>query len=186
LAAAAFDAAWARQEEGKDRVTAIGSVGFCGGLDPGLGVGDIVIATRVLAPEHGRNYDCQPVRTSLQAAHGAVLSVDRVAVTTDEKAELRQSGAVAVEMEAAAVAQAAGQHRVPFFALRVVSDTARDGFVINMNEMRNAAGRFDRARILRAALARPLRRIAALGRLNRHCRIAEERLGEFFASCRFE
>ena len=79
--------------ESRVEVSGIVSTGFCGALDPALGIGDIV--------EHG------------------LVCADRVAVTAGEKAELRaKTGAAAVDMESAAVAEkAAGVERtVPFGA----------------------------------------------------------------------
>src|SRR5579862_3401101 len=69
-------------------VSGVISTGFCGALDPALKVGDIVIE------DAGKN----------AGATRKILSMDRVAVTAAEKAELRsQTGAAAIEMESAAV-----------------------------------------------------------------------------------
>ena len=77
------------------------SIGFCGGLQPSLRACDIFVATEVvgvapaLAPSSRR-----PFKT------GKLLSIDRVVSTAAEKAELSEGRADAVEMEAAAVADA--------------------------------------------------------------------------------
>ncbi|WP_202920917.1 phosphorylase family protein [Urbifossiella limnaea] len=80
-----------------DRVIA---AGFCGALDPGLKVGDIVVSPRI-------------------------VTVDRIVGPPGEKAALRASaGADAVDMESAAVEEACRERGVSFFAVRAVSDTA--------------------------------------------------------------
>jgi len=140
------------------QVNGIISTGFCGALDPALRVGDIV---------------------------REVYSIDRVAVTAAEKRDLRvRTGAAAVDMESAAIARKAQEWRVPFYAIRAVSDTAGDDMPLDFNAYRSSDGRFSRTRIALAALARPVTRVPALLRLDRNCRIAAESLGDCFAHCR--
>jgi adenosylhomocysteine nucleosidase len=171
----------------KAGIRAVISTGFCGGLDPQLELGSIVDATSVVDGATGRQWAVRAVSTGLPCSRGPVLSVDRVAVTAAEKQSLaHSSGAIAVEMEAAAVSSWADTNSVPFHCVRVVSDTARDSFAIDMNSMRDSEGRFDRVKIALHALAKPFSRLSALMRLDRNCRLAEERLGSFFANCRFE
>jgi hypothetical protein len=57
---------------------------------------------------------------------------------------------------------------------------------MDMNLMRDSEGRFDRWKIAGQAMLKPLSRVPGLLRLDRECRVAEEKLGEFFANCRFE
>jgi adenosylhomocysteine nucleosidase len=138
------------------------STGFCGALDPALRVGDIVVGG------------------------GKVFTLDRVAVTAEEKRDLRaRTGAVAVDMEAAAVSRKAAEWGVPFYCIRAVSDTAYEDMPLDFNLYRDAEGRFSRSRIALAALARPFRRVPSLLRLDRNCKFAAEALGEFLADCRF-
>ncbi len=139
-------------------VDGIISTGFCGALDPALHVGDVV---------------------------REVLTVDRVAVTSAEKRELREkTGAGAVDMESAAIARKAAEWGVSFRVIRAVSDTAGENLPLDFNSYRDAEGRFSRARIALAALARPFTAVPALLRLNRNCRVAAESIGEFFAHSR--
>ena len=59
---------------------------------------------------------------------GLIVSGDRFVSTSAESAALRQAipGALAVEMEGAAVAQVCHDYGLPFAALRVISDRADD------------------------------------------------------------
>jgi adenosylhomocysteine nucleosidase len=143
--------------ENMTEVSGMVSTGFCGALDPALRIGDIV--------EDG------------------LVCADRVAVTAAEKASLRQkTGAAAVDMESAAVAQKAEQWHVPFRSVRAVSDIASEDMPLDFNLYRDARGRFLRTRIALAAFQKPFTAIPALMRLDRNCRIAAESLGEFFVT----
>lgn len=161
-----------RALERKPDVDRILSVGFCGALDPALRIGDIVVSGEV------------PKGLQASFVKGAVVSVDRVAFTAREKCDLRAAtGAAVVEMESAAVAQKAREWDVPFGCVRVVSDIAGDDLPLDFNLYRDADGRFERTRIALAALGRPFTVLPRLVRLDRDCRRAAERLGEFLANC---
>lgn len=112
------------------------------------------------------------------------MSLERVAVTAFEKRQLREHGPVAVEMEAAGVAAAAVARNVPFFCVRVVTDTAGEDLVLDFNRYRDGAGRFSRSLITKAVLLHPTK-LARLLRFNAACRQASQRLGEFLVHCRF-
>jgi adenosylhomocysteine nucleosidase len=157
--------------EKQRRVEGIVSTGFCGALDPGLNVGDIVVSG-------------DGVASPRSFVRGEILSLDRVAVTAAEKRDLRErTGAIAIEMESAAVAAKAREWGVPFRCIKAVSDTAAEDMPLDFNLYRDSAGRFSRSRIALAAMRRPFTAIPALLRLDRNCRRAAEKLGEFFADC---
>jgi nucleoside phosphorylase len=103
----------------------------------------------------------------------------------EEKARLRSTGALAVEMEAAALASRAEQWRKPFFCVRAVSDVAADGFALDLNTVRDKDGRFSTRRILAQALRRPVTVLPELVRLKRNSDSASRALGDFFADCSF-
>ncbi len=150
------------------------SIGFCGALDPALRVGDIVVSGDVPRSANG------------VFVRGEVLSVDRVAVTAEEKHRLRtRTGAAVVEMESAAVAAQARRWGVPFRCVRAVSDTAAEDLPLDFNEYRDTAGRFRLGRIAGAAVLRPFTALPGLLRLNRNCRQAADQLGEFLANCEY-
>jgi len=163
-----------------EAIRALVSTGFCGGLDPSLAINDIFVARDILgvgpalAPE-----------SKLRCRSGALISGDRVAVTAADKAELRKTGGDAVEMEAAGVANAAQQLSVPFYCVRVITDTADESLPLDFNEMRDAEGRFSRWRIVAAGLRKPGNVFPKLMQLNERCKSASRTLGEFLVNCRF-
>lgn len=158
----------------KKDVNGIISTGFCGALDPALQVGNIVV------------WGDAPVASDAPFVRGEMLSADRVAVTAAEKRALRnRTGAIAVDMEAAAVQSKAAEWGVRFMCIRVVSDTAADDMPLDFNRFRNADGNFSRTRIALAAMARPFSAMPGLMELDRNCRRASRSLGDFLADCRF-
>lgn len=158
----------------KKDVNGIISTGFCGALDPALQVGNIVV------------WGDAPVASDAPFVRGEMLSADRVAVTAAEKRALRnRTGAIAVDMEAAAVQSKAAEWGVRFMCIRVVSDTAADDMPLDFNRFRNADGNFSRTRIALAAMARPFSAMPGLMELDRNCRRASRLLGDFLADCRF-
>ena len=121
--------------------------GLGGALDPALRCGDIVLATAVLTvgsgdPDaRGDSPGLARIATGgewraglarrlagLGRIHlGTVLSSTELVSSARRKQQLfTQSGALAVDMESAAVGRVALQHKVPFMALRVIADTAQD------------------------------------------------------------
>lgn len=110
------------------------SFGLCGGLDPALGPGDLVLADEILGP-HGERAATDAasrarLRERLESAGlrplgGAILGSDRPVATAAEKAALfARTQARAVDMESHGVAAAAAAAGIPVLALRAVADPA--------------------------------------------------------------
>ena len=156
------------------------STGFCGGLRPSLQVCDIFVATEVVGvapaatPASPRSFET-----------GKLLSIDRVVSTAEEKTQLGKGGADAVEMEASAVAARAKTYEIPFYAVRVVTDTCEESFPLDFNQVRSADGHFSRARIVGAAFRKPARLFPELIKLNKRTKRASKALGDFLADARF-
>ena len=122
--------------------TAVLSVGICGGLAPGVAVGDVVVCTHVDHEEHRESDVERSVysnETLLDAAlkiqdpaglvvrSGTSLTVDEAAWGPAEKAAHHAWKAHdIVEMESFWVAEAASKRGFPFLAVRSVSDSAGD------------------------------------------------------------
>src|SRR5207245_3827596 len=67
-------------------------------------------------------------------AEGPVVTVSNVVCKADEKRGLaRASGAIAVDLESAAIARAAHVVGVPFLLVRAVSDRADEGLPMDFN-----------------------------------------------------
>jgi adenosylhomocysteine nucleosidase len=161
-----------------ENVEGLVSTGFCGALEPALALCDVFAATEVIGSGPARvPASSRPFKT------GRLLSIDRVVTTASEKNELR-SAAEAVEMEAAAVSERARRWNLPFYAVRVVTDTADQDFPLDFNRTRSADGRFSRARIIAAALRRPAV-LPELMKLNKTTKRAARALGDFLADARF-
>jgi len=159
------------------------STGWCGALDPGLHAGQVVLADRVLTLDGAGEFSAQ--HPGGRAATGPVLTVDHFVGATEEKRRLRQTGAIAVEMEAAAVAVEAQQRGIPFYCVRAVSDVAEKELLVDFNRARLPGGQFSAARAAAQAGLSP-RRWSELLEMWRNARAAAEALGEFLGSCRFD
>lgn len=71
-----------------------------------------------------------------QARTGTVVTGNQTIFSTARKRWLRQTfGALAVEMETAAVAQTAVAHRLPWVAVRAISDTAADELILDYGRL---------------------------------------------------
>ena len=187
---AANGAGWKRAGAAVDaairdfRPDAVISTGFCGALDDSFGIADIVAADSVAGPDRCFRASL-PASTTVYRT-GTICSVDRVAATAEEKARLRAaSGACAVEMEAAAVAERAMALNMPFFCIRAVTDLPGESMANDLNAALRPDGHFDTIIILREALRRPFIRFPELVRLRGRARRAAYALGDFIASCRF-
>jgi adenosylhomocysteine nucleosidase len=115
------------------RPSLVVSWGLCGGLDPRLRPGDLILGEEVVSGGGAVRAD-EAVTSSLAqrlGGAGARVVVERLAasdapiLTAAAKAELRRAtGAVAVDMESLIAGQYALKQRIPFAILRAVADPA--------------------------------------------------------------
>ena len=130
---------------------AVAIAGFAGALDPALHPGDLVVATEVRTPDD-RSFPCSsgPLIAALRGlgltAHaGPIASADHL-VVGGERAVLAATGAIAVDMESAWLAEAAEGR--PLGVLRAIVDTV-DREV--RRPLKTATGALDAYRALRRA-----------------------------------
>ena len=160
-------------------VSALITFGMAGGLDPALKPGSVVLPREVISPE-GKHYAaCASWRERVLAAvsplhavtEGNLLTSAYAIDTPAEKAAaFHRTGAAAVDMESAAVAEVAAQHNLPFIAARVIVDTAADRLPRAVVAA-SRAGRVQVGRLLAGIVLAP-GEIAALVRLAQRHRIA--------------
>jgi adenosylhomocysteine nucleosidase len=156
------------------------SAGFSGALRQGLHVGDLVLATEVVDTEGNRwpatwPGELPPGQWQPPLKRGRLLTVPALVGDAGEKRALgERSGALAADMETAAVARLCHKHEVPFGCLRAISD---DGDTPLSPQL---VGLLKRGRVaplrLAAALARRPALAGELWRLARHTRTAARQL----------
>jgi adenosylhomocysteine nucleosidase len=165
--------------------TALASWGMAGGLDPSLSAGAILLPSEVLGAD-GRIVNTErgwrDRLSAAVAAHapvrgGRLLTTTRAIGSVAGKAELfRTTGAVAVDMESAAIGAVAEQHQLPFMAVRVVVDSAVDVLPRAVTAAADNEGRLQIWRLI-GALALAPNELAPLLRLARRYRAANRSLG---------
>jgi adenosylhomocysteine nucleosidase len=123
----AYEGACALAAEG---AVALLSIGIAGGLDAALRPGDVVLPDIIIGAPAGPRTACVEWHAAVmqempKAAIGALLAAQQPVRTVAEKAALRAaSGALAIDMESGAVAEAADEAELPFLALRIIADPA--------------------------------------------------------------
>jgi adenosylhomocysteine nucleosidase len=174
--AAAAAAAQALVDAG---VSALMTFGMAGGLDPALTPGSVVIPCELISSAGGRfaanrawrEQVAAEVRALRAVSEGNLLtSTHAIQTPADKAAAFRTTGAVAVDMESAAVAEIAAKHNLPFIAVRVIVDTAAD-MLPRAVVAASLSGKVRIARLIGGLIVAP-REIAALIRLAQRYRIA--------------
>ena len=138
------------------------SVGFAGALDASLHVGDVVRPQTVINAADGSRWQ------TLDGV-GVLVSFSAVAGTAQKRSLAKSFSALAVDMEAAAVAMGASAANIAFGAVKVISDELgfemppADNFV-------DADGQFQTGKFALSAAVRPwqwnrLRQLAANSRI---------------------
>jgi nucleoside phosphorylase len=170
-------------ELSSSKLEAVVSTGFCGALDPQLRECQIVVATKILDVGANTTFECGTVDADSPFTSGLLLSQDRVANNAAEKAQLRQHGALALDMEAAGVAARTTRAALPFYSIKVVCDRADESFPLDINTMRTPDGRIRRVKIGLHALTHP-KVLRPLFHWKRRSGNAAKALGDFLVGCR--
>jgi adenosylhomocysteine nucleosidase len=145
-----------------DGATGLLSFGICGGLDPALAAGTLILPRAVQSETGERRFtDASTHRRCIDALGGGlftqdILGANSVADTVERKAALfRRTGAAAIDNESHLVAAAAIAARIPFLVLRAVADPANRALPPAALVGLDAEGRPALAPVLRSLVARP-------------------------------
>jgi nucleoside phosphorylase len=161
-------------------VAAAFSVGVAAGLNPQLRTGDLIVGDRVISHRPGattpQSFPCDArlqesaltvIRQSgNRYALGSIVTVERIIMTAEEKRALAaESGAMAVDMESAAIASAASARAVPFLAIRAILDPVEEDLKIAFDRFLDEHGEPRPLPLIRYLVAQPqaLLRLVALG-----------------------
>ncbi len=132
-------------------VTALLSFGLAGALDPALRPGELVIPRFVRMGEL-----CFPCTPILASNTGGMLAAERILASAGEKSAAWQAtGAVAVDLESGAVAQAAGEAGLGFAVLRAICDPAERSLPPAAIIALDHAGRIGLLRVLASVARQP-------------------------------
>lgn len=165
------------------------SWGCAAALKPGLNAGDIIIPATIMdsarqakfKPDHDwRQRFLQPLLTAPgrlgNILQDTLCSSDQVVATRMDKQQLaEQTGASAVDMETAAIAEQAAAAGVPFLCVRVIADTASMQLSPQLLQTLDAFGRPDMQQLAGYLLREPAA-IVQLWQLNRAFRRARRQL----------
>jgi adenosylhomocysteine nucleosidase len=154
------------------------SVGVSAGLDPQLRSGDLVVADQVSFHRRSggaaHTFSCDSglkesavnvVRRSGKRYHlGPIVTADQIVLMAKEKRDLAaRSGALAVDMESAAIAAAAAARSVPFLAIRAILDPVEEDLRIAFDQFLDHRGEPRLGSLARYLFAHPLALISLVG-----------------------
>ncbi|MBA3832012.1 MAG: hypothetical protein H0X34_08980 [Chthoniobacterales bacterium] len=148
------------------------SSGFAGGVDPSLGVGDLLLANNFSNPESLARAD-----GILVARIARLVTAPRIIESeADRRKVARATGAVAVDMETEWVAEACAAKNVPMLSLRAISDTAAAPFPAPPSVLFDLARQRIDARKLSGYLLKNPAAVVRLLRFARQIRLARANL----------
>jgi adenosylhomocysteine nucleosidase len=170
------------------RPTVVASTGCGGALGSGVGVGEVVVADTVVdasgtergtSAEWRERYHRASVAAGLASHGGRIFTSEVMLLDPESKSHAAEkSGALAVEMEAAALADYCLGRGVEFCAARVILDAADVHLAPELPALTNADGTICTSAVIRALARRPglLRELLALRSAMLICRRALGRL----------
>lgn len=145
--------------------------GFAGGLRPDLVCGAVLFAC---APA----IELQPALLAAGARPGRFFCAPKIAATIQEKRLLREeTGADAVEMESAIIADLCRRESIACCTIRVVLDTAEEDLPLDFNQLMTSDYRIDYLK-LTLALARAPHKIGSLVQFGKRSAFAARKLAE--------
>jgi adenosylhomocysteine nucleosidase len=145
-------------------------VGVCGGVDPALGIGDVLLPAVVVDHVSGREFT--PSHLGPTAPAGRLVTTDELLVGADVVATLRSDGVTALDMETSAVAEVCEDAGVPWSVVRSPSDRADDALIDEaVAGLANQDGSPNLGALVRYLARRPWR-VTTLARLGRDLKAA--------------
>lgn len=162
------------------------SAGFAGGLVEGLNKGHILMADELVdlsgnVLETGLKIDRSSLSPSLHV--GRLLTVDRLIREPDEKRSLaQQHQAIACDMESSAVAEVCRQAGVPFFSVRVISDTVDDRLPVEIEKLLTEKSLVGRLGTAAGAILNRFSAVGDMWRLYEDALKCSQRLAKFLRS----
>jgi nucleoside phosphorylase len=145
-------------------------VGIAGGIGPSVEIGDLVVPERVLDRSTGAEH--RPSRLGDAPMCGTLVTSDGLLVDQDEIARYERQGAVAIDLETAAIAAVCERRGCPWSVFRAISDRADDGSVdAAVFDLAGPEGRPKPYALARFVLTKPWR-VPHLVRLGRGARLA--------------
>ena len=156
-------------------VDALISWGCAGALEAGLQPGHLVVPERIVSADDEvfvpdpswHQAFLETIPPSLKHHTGTLLESLTVIKTADEKGRLqRATGALAIDMESAAIARLAKAEHLPFLVIRSIADHASMTFPEAINRSLNPRGDVNIGPLLLELLRRPqdLKGLIQLGR----------------------
>jgi len=144
-----------------DRPELLVSAGFCGGIDPSLAVGDIVVAQEIIAFQEGAmeraDFISFAVPLDFPGKRGIFITGDRI---MEKKMVARVIDEAfrhpVLEMESAYLARVAARENIPFLGVRSVSDPWNEELLFRIEEFCDDSMKISPARVLRSIIRKPL------------------------------
>jgi adenosylhomocysteine nucleosidase len=137
---------------GVESASLVISAGVCGALSPDLAEGDLVVPESVVAATRRLATVALP---ELRRA-GTLVTVEEVVATPEQKARLWvETGALACDMESAAILEWAAKRGLRAAVVRGVSDRASRGVSADLAAVVEPDGRVRTTRAVRVVLSRP-------------------------------
>jgi adenosylhomocysteine nucleosidase len=172
------------------------SVGFACALQSRMKIGDLVVGERfsffnrvapISYPADDKLLRCaDAVSENYDIAHGvpasvlrgSILTVQKIVVTAGEKRFLADTtGAVALDMESAAIAAVATEAKVAYLSIRAISDLV-DEDLGEISKLFSPEGKLRPLKVILYLVSHP-GGVIHLNRLRKHTAVASKRLGWF-------
>ena len=145
-------------------------VGIAGGIGANVDIGDLIVPDLVLDLATGIEHRPAPLGDT--ASRGTLVTSDVLLVDANETARLERRGAIAIDMETAAIAAVCERRLCPWSVFRAISDRADDGSTdAAVLDLAGPDGRPNLSALARFVLSKPWR-IPQLARLARGMRLA--------------